>query len=561
MAAETPPESGTGAPTESAADAGFGQVSRLQGIVFKYVSFAASVVGILALGVLLAYVFWDAFGLDAAGVGWYLTYAATLVAPLVAFGRYAQQRPAVGAAAFELFSLSLAGLLVTATAVIVLAIIAGAEVWFAYFLTVVGPAVGLWAYGRYDREATWTGIGVLLVVLLGPLAGTLGLGVLTTVAGLLGSPGVYFLTLVVPGAGLAAYLASERLEQSRRTSAGVGAAMVVLAVAGVPLVDRVPTVGRDAWLIALVTFGLPVGYAVANTARDRARWAAFALPAIAIGGFLVGEAVVGVIGATQPTPWLDWQYVTSGPSLSNPAEAGLYPAIIGSVYVIVLVAVFTFAFGVGTALYLEEYAPASGPLGTVTRLIRVNISNLAGVPSVVYGLLGLGVFVNVNSQLGPITYAGFGVGTVVTAALTLSLLILPIVVISAVEAIRSVPDSLRQASLGMGATRWQTIRNVVMPEALPGILTGTILALGRAIGETAPLIVIGAASTKFSPPSGLFAKVTAMPLQIYGWAFQPDDAFRYGVVAAGVVTLLIVLLTMNSVAILVRNKYQQKADS
>ncbi|MBV0901767.1 phosphate ABC transporter permease PstA [Halomicroarcula salina] len=306
--------------------------------------------------------------------------------------------------------------------------------------------------------------------------------------------------------------------------------------------------------------GLPVGYAVANTARTRERRSAFALPVIAVAGFLAGGAIVDAIGATKPSPWLDWQYLTSSPSISNAAEAGLYPAIIGSIFLIVLVSVFTFVFGVGAAIYLEEYAPDNGVLGTATRIINVNISNLAGVPSVVYGLLGLGIFVNIEAQLGPLTYGGFGVGTVFTAALTLSLLILPIVIISAQEAIRSVPSSLRQASYGMGATRWQTIRNVVLPRSLPGILTGTILALGRAIGETAPLIMIGAATTKFSPPAGLFSKLTAMPMQIYAWAFLPGEDFRYGVVAAGVVTLLIVMLTMNSVAILVRNKYQQEAN-
>jgi len=221
----------------------------------------------------------------------------------------------------------------------------------------------------------------------------------------------------------------------------------------------------------------------------------------------------------------------------------------------VTVAVFSFPLGVGGAVYLEEYAPDN----RFTRFVEVNISNIAGVPSVVYGLLGLGIFVNINAQLGPITYSGIGAGVVLTGALTLSLLILPIVIISAQEAIRSVPDSLRQASYGMGATRWQTIRNVVIPRSLPGILTGTILALGRAIGETAPLIMIGAATGLFTAPDGLFSSAAAMPLQIYFWSSRPEEAFQYGVVAAGVVTLLIVLLSMNSVAILVRNKYQQEA--
>ncbi|QIO23638.1 phosphate ABC transporter permease PstA [Haloarcula sp. JP-L23] len=547
----------TQTPTQETTE--FGEVSRLKGIAFKYISFGASIVGILALGILLAYVFWDAFGLESAGTTWYLSYTVTLLVPLLTFFAYARTRPDVVAGAFELFSLTLGGVMLTVATVIVLSVIASPPVWFAYFLTVVGPAIGMYVYGQYDREATWVGLGILAAVVLGPVVGTIALGTLSSLGAMLGAPGIYFLSLVLPGAGMAAFLAHDRLELSKRQSIGIGVGLPVLAIVGVPVVDMVPQIARSVWLIGLVMFGLPVGYTVVNTAQRRERWAAFAFPAIAILGFLLGEFVVGVVGATEPSPWLDWQYVTSGPSISNAAEAGLYPAIIGSVFLIVLVSVFTFVFGVGTAIYLEEYAPATGPLGTITRLINVNISNLAGVPSVVYGLLGLGIFVNINAQLGPITYAGFGVGTVFTASLTLSLLILPIVVISAQEAIRSVPDSLRQASYGMGATRWQTIRNVVLPRSLPGILTGTILALGRAIGETAPLIMIGAATTKFSPPSGLFSKLTAMPMQIYAWAFQPSPDFRYGVVAAGVVTLLIVLLTMNSVAILVRNKYQQEA--
>ena len=540
-------------------DTAFGSVSRTKGTVFKYLAFSASVAGILALGVLLAYVFWDAFDLATAGTGWYLSYTATLLAPLLGFLLYARTRPAVTAAAFELLTMTLGGVMGALAIVILLLVIAGPAVWFTYFAFVVGPVLGLYVYGQYNREATWVGIAMLCFLVGGTVAATALLPWVGAVAALLGGPGVYFLSLVVPGAAMAAYLASERLGLSRRASLGIGAGLPVVAILGVPVVDTVPQVARSVWLTVVVFFGIPVGYTVVNTAKRRERWAAFALPAILVGGFLLGELLVGALGATSPEAWLDWQYLTSPPSTFEPEAAGLYPAIIGSVFLIALVSVFTFVFGVGTALYLEEYAPSSGPLGTLTRLVNVNISNLAGVPSVVYGLLGLGIFVNIQANLGPVSYGGFGVGTVLTGALTLSLLILPIVVISAQEAIRSVPDSLRQASYGMGATRWQTIRNVVLPRSLPGILTGTILALGRAIGETAPLLVIGAATTKFSPPGGLFGKLTAMPMQIYAWAFLPQDDFRYGVLAAGVVTLLIVLLSMNSVAILVRNKYQQEA--
>ncbi|WP_226038788.1 phosphate ABC transporter permease PstA [Natrinema sp. DC36] len=248
--------------------------------------------------------------------------------------------------------------------------------------------------------------------------------------------------------------------------------------------------------------------------------------------------------AVDAVGWLDWGFLTSPPH-PDPYEAGFLPALIGSIAIMLVIALITFPVGVGAAVYLEEYASD----GYLTRFIQLNIANLAGVPSVVYGLLGLGLFVGL---------LGFGYGTVLAAAFTVGLLILPIIIIAAQEAIRAVPDSQRQASYGMGATKWQTIRNVVLPRAMPGIMTGTILALGRAIGETAPLIMIAAPTTVFGMPNSLFSKVSAMPLQIYNWASYPQTEFQYGVVAAGVVTLLVVLLTINSIAIIIRNRYQQR---
>lgn len=259
---------------------------------------------------------------------------------------------------------------------------------------------------------------------------------------------------------------------------------------------------------------------------------------------IVSLAVLLANVAVDAIGWLDWGFLTSPPH-PFPEQAGFLPALVGSIAIMLLIALITFPLGVGAAIYLEEYA-SDGPL---TTFIQLNIANLAGVPSVVYGLLGLGLFVGLM---------GFGYGTVLAAAFTVGLLILPIVIISAQEAIRAVPDSQRQASYGMGATKWQTIRNVVLPRALPGIMTGTILALGRAIGETAPLIMIAAPTTVFGVPTSLFSKVSAMPLQIYNWASYPQQAFQYGVVAAGVVTLLVVLLTINSIAIVIRNRYQTR---
>ncbi|MFC7216340.1 phosphate ABC transporter permease PstA [Saliphagus sp. GCM10025334] len=281
------------------------------------------------------------------------------------------------------------------------------------------------------------------------------------------------------------------------------------------------------------------GFGRVSRTKDVAfRWLTLAAALLGI----LSLAVLLAYVAVDAIGWLDWQFLTSPPH-PNPFEAGILPALVGSIALMLLIALVTFPLGVGAAIYLEEYA-SDGPL---TTFIQINIANLAGVPSVVYGLLGLGLFVSL---------IGLGFGTLIVAAFTVALLILPIVIISAQEAIRAVPDSQRQASYGMGATKWQTIRNVVLPRAMPGILTGTILALGRAIGETAPLIMIGAPTTVFGVPNSLLSKVSAMPMQIYTWAQYPEAEFQYGVVAAGVVTLLVVLLSINSVAILIRNHYQ-----
>jgi phosphate transport system permease protein len=531
----------TGTTTEGAA---FGKISRLRGIVFEYLTLAASVFGIASLGVLLGYVFWDAFGLQAADPLWYAAFAVTLVLPLTGFALYGRRNALAGEVALELFSTVMAGVLGGFALVVVLEVIAGSDVWFAYFATVAGPLAGLFVYGRRN-EANWVGLAGLGTLVVGPVVGTVALDPLTRVGELLGGPGIYFLSLVLPAAAIARYVVGDVLEFGSGDYAAL--ATVVVALVGVPVADQFAAVTRPIWLMFHVALVVPFGIVAAKNLADRDRWIGFAGPLILAGGVALLVTLPEVFGIAGPEPWFDWQYVTANPSRFAD-QAGLYPAIIGSIFMIVLVALLTLMLGVGAALYLEEYAPSSGPLGAVTRFIRINISNLAGVPSVVYGLLGLAVFANTLR---------LGFGTVITAAFTLSLLILPIVIISAREAIQSVPDSLRDASYGMGATRWQTVRNVIMPRAIPGILTGTILALGRAIGETAPLIMIGVATTKFSPPGGLFGKMTAMPMQIYTWAGFPSQEFQHGVVAAGVVTLLVVLLTMNSIAILMRNKFEQ----
>ncbi len=248
--------------------------------------------------------------------------------------------------------------------------------------------------------------------------------------------------------------------------------------------------------------------------------------------------------------WLDWDFLTSFPS-RDPEKAGFLAAIVGSIVLVLLTALFAFPAGIGAALYLEEY-PTQGWL---TRLIQVNIANLAGVPSIVYGLLGLAVFVR-----------GMGLGrSILAGALTMALLILPIVIISAQEAIRAVPPSIRQGSLALGATRWQTIWNQVLPMAFPGILTGTILALSRAIGESAPLITIGALTfIAFLPvyPHWPFVDVTSaftvMPIQIFNWTARPQAEFR-NLAAAGIIVLVTILLVMNSIAIVLRNRFSKRS--
>ncbi|MGE3178875.1 MAG: phosphate ABC transporter permease PstA [Vicinamibacterales bacterium] len=238
---------------------------------------------------------------------------------------------------------------------------------------------------------------------------------------------------------------------------------------------------------------------------------------------------------------LSWQFLTSYPS-RRASQAGIYPALIGSIYIILLTAVIAVPLGIGAAVYLEEYEKR----GRLARLIEINIANLAGVPSIIYGLLGLGLFVRF-----------FGMGrSVLAGSCTLALLVLPTVIISTREALRAVPPSLREGSYALGATKWQTIQHQVLPAALPGLLTGLILALSRAIGETAPLITIGALTYVPFIPDGLWSPFTVMPIQIFNWVSRPQAAFAENA-AAGILLLLLLLLTMNAVAIVVRDRFQK----
>lgn len=243
---------------------------------------------------------------------------------------------------------------------------------------------------------------------------------------------------------------------------------------------------------------------------------------------------------------VDTAFLTDLPSRFA-KKAGFHPAIVGSIWVIGLTGVLTVPVGIGAAIYLELYAPDNW----LTRIIQINIANLAGVPSIIYGILGLALFVRFL-DLGRSVAAG---------ALTMSLLVLPIVIIASQEALRAVPTSLRDGALALGATRWQTIRRQILPVAFPGMMTGVILALSRAMGETAPLIMIGAFQyVPFTPGfslDSLGSAFTVMPVQIYAWAARPQQDFQ-ATAAAGIIVLLVVLLAMNSVAIVLRNRYQRK---
>lgn len=240
---------------------------------------------------------------------------------------------------------------------------------------------------------------------------------------------------------------------------------------------------------------------------------------------------------------LDWQFITSFPS-RRAENAGVLAPLVGSIWLLVLVALISFPLGVGAGIFLEEYATDNW----LTRIIEINIANLAAVPSIIYGLLGLAVFVRL---MEPIT----GGRSVLAGALTLSLLILPIIIVATRESLRAIPSSLRQAGYALGATRWQVIREHIFPLALPGILTGTILALSRAIGETAPLIVVGALAYISFTPNELQSPFTALPIQIFDWVSRPQKAFQNNA-AAGIIVLMILLLLMNSIAIYLRNKFQ-----
>ncbi|MGK2955264.1 MAG: phosphate ABC transporter permease PstA [Solirubrobacterales bacterium] len=261
---------------------------------------------------------------------------------------------------------------------------------------------------------------------------------------------------------------------------------------------------------------------------------------------LAGLAAIIVQAAVKGAPAFGTQLITNGPSTLNPDESGFRPALIGTLYLIAGVILLVVPLGVGAAVYLEEYADGNR---WWNRLIELNVQNLAGVPSIIYGILGLAFIVRGPLDLGFILAAG---------SMTLALLVLPTVILAGREAIRAVPPSIREGSLALGATEWQTIRKQVLPAAIPGVVTGVILAISRAVGETAPLLLVGAAAfVTFNPTFTGDDGYSALPVLIFNYATRPQDEFRV-IAAAGVILMLIVLLAMNSFAVWLRNRYEQQ---
>jgi phosphate transport system permease protein len=266
--------------------------------------------------------------------------------------------------------------------------------------------------------------------------------------------------------------------------------------------------------------------------------------ALCLAGTLAGIAALVVLLATvlqDGFSRLSWDFINSFPS-RHPEQAGIKHALFGTLWMMAITAMVAVPTGIGAAIYLEEFAPKNW----LTRIIETNINNLAGVPSIVYGLLGLAIFVR---------YLDLG-RSVLAGALTMALLILPIIIVAAREGLRAVPPSIREAGLALGATPWQTVRFQVLPPALPSMFTGVILALSRAIGETAPLIVMGALTFVAFTPDSPFDRFTVLPIQIYNWISRPQPAFAENA-AAGIIVLLIVLLSMNAVAVLLRNHFEK----
>ncbi|CCQ33580.1 Phosphate ABC transporter permease protein [Halorhabdus tiamatea SARL4B] len=521
------------------------RLRRLKGSLFEATLLGATLVGIVSLLVLFGYIAFDTFQPLTASARWYLLYFGTLVAPTAAFTWYARRHPAVGRANAKAFAVVFGALAVSLVTYVVADAVSPYDV-LVFLLFGAIPPLLVGVYGRVTDERTYTGPASPLASVAGLAVAALLYGVVRPLVGIAPPWLAYVGITTFPVAGILGAVVSRRWSRRRGVIAATAALVSTLVLAG-----GLVGVGIDPSfpVVLFSAFVIPVGYVVGSTVvTDPEGRIGVAGPFVLIGGILVGAglerqlAIDGLQSYLTPTLLLEsWHGRVA-------SEAGVYPQLVGSIVVVGFMAILAFPIGIFAAVYLEEYAPKSGWGGRFATLLEVNISNLAGVPSVVYGLLGLALFRRT---------LGFGTGIVVSAAGTLGLLILPIVVVSAQEAIRAVPDSIREASYGMGASRWQTLRNVVFPEAVPGILTGTILALARAIGETAPLIMIAVATTTYTPPEGLFSSATALPLQIFAARSSALPEFRHGVVPATAIVLLALMLVMNATAVVVRNRYER----
>ena len=516
---------------------------QLKGQLFEVALVAATLVGIVSLLALFAQIASDAFQPGSASPAWFLVYLGTLVAPTAAFTLYARRRPAVRETNALAFAAVFGGLLFTFVIYAVVESLSPYDVFaYAFFASV--PPMLVTAYDRTTSDRTYTGPAIPASVLVGIAVAALLYDVVRGPIGIAAEWIMYFGLVTVPAAFLIGTLTA--LRRGRRS--GVVAGGVVVA-GGLAVAVASIAIGTNASFLVVFfsAFVVPTGYVLWRSVRtDPEGRLGVAGPFVLLGGALLGAAVVSQFGVQNPDTFLTPTLLLESWDGLRASNAGVYPQIVGSIVIVGFMAVLAFPVGIGAAIYLEEYAPDTGLKGRLATLLEINISNLAGVPSVVYGLLGLALFRRT---------LGFGTGIVFSAAGTLGLLILPIVIVSTQEALRSVPDALRQGSYGMGASRWQTLREVVLPEAIPGTLTGTILALARAIGETAPLVIIAVATTKYNPPSGLFSSATALPLQIFAASANAKPEFRHGVVPAAAVVLLILMLLMNATAIVIRNKY------
>ena len=516
---------------------------RVRGRLFEAALFGATMFGIFALLVLIGYMVFDAFQPRSASAEWYLLYFVTLVVPMAAFVQRARERPLVKRTNTKVTAALVGGLLGSLLLYVVAGAVSPYDVLLYAVFTVL-PPVAVAAYGRRSGNRVNTGPAIPVSIILGAAAATLAYPFIRPIIGIAAAWIAYYGFVTVPvAAGLAVVLA-----RRHSTSVGLTVAGAMLA-ATAALAGALTTIGRNpsAWIVLFSGFLVPLGYVTVNMIRrNPGDPLTVAGPFIAIGGTLVGAVLERQLAIDGLDPFLTPTLITTAWHNYNASEAGVYPQLVGSILIVGVMAVLAFPVGIGAAIYLEEYAPESGVGGRLASLLKVNIANLAGVPSVVYGLLGLALFRRT---------LGFGTGIVISAAGTLGLLILPIVIVSTQEALRSVPDSLRQASYGMGASRWQTLRHVVLPEAIPGTLTGTILALARAIGETAPLVIIAVAATTYSAPEGLFSSAAALPLQVFAARSNVQEAFRHGVLPAAAIVLLVLMLLMNATAVIIRNRY------